>query len=235
MNVILLTIKSNDMKIRLLFMSLALLFSVHLYAQSSNSVMIRKEKKMYVSLGVVGGFDMSTILTQSPVEAQFGMRPGFNAGLAANFRFCKRNSRSSAKTGLLAFQPELRYATMGGNIDNSSLGLHYITVPVMFQVYPTKRFYVEAGPEFALPIAHTPDNIAVSSFQMNLIDLQPNDIMLGVGVGFILGGFNVGVRYNQGFSDYASNLPWKNSLFQFNLGYLFQLNKNKGTKKIIDF
>lgn len=223
------------MKIRLFFMSLALLLSVHVYAQSRYSVIPRQEKKMYVSLGVVGGFDMSTIMTQHPVEAQFGMRPGFNAGLAANFRFCKRNSRSSAKTGLLAFQPELRYATMGGNSDESNLGLHYIMVPVMFQVYPAKMFYVEVGPEFALPIAHTPDNIAVSSYQMDLTNLQPNDIMLGAGVGLVFGGFTVGVRYNQGFSDYASNLPWKNSLLQFNLGYFFPLNKNKRSKTIIDF
>ena len=115
--------------------------------------------------------------------------------------------------------------TMGGNSEESNLSLGYVMVPVMLQVYPTKSFYIEVGPEFAMNLSHSPNNIAISSSQLNLKNFKPNDIMLGAGLGFMFGGFNIGARYSYGFSDMASNLPWRNSLIQLNLGYLFQIKK----------
>ena len=215
------------MKLRIFLVTFTLLVGPHLFAQSLG---FRNEPKVSASMGVVGGFDLSSIATLSPVEADFGFRPGFNAGVAANFRFCKRNIRSTAKTGWLAVQPEVRYATMGANSDESDLGLGYVMIPVMFQVYPTKNFYIEVGPEFAMNISHTPDNIAVPPYQLELHNFSPNDIMVGAGIGFMLDGFNIGARYNLGFSDLASNLPWRNSLIQVNVGYFFQLQQKRRTK-----
>lgn len=215
------------MKVKMFFVILALLISSHLYAQNFS-----QEKKVAFSFGLVGGGNFSTISTSSPVEADFGFRPGFNAGVAANIRFWKRNELSSAKTGLMAVQPEIRYATMGANSDESRLGLGYIMVPIMLQVYPAKKFYIEVGPEFALNISHTPDNIAQSSYQINLENFRPNDVMLGAGIGFMHNGFTAGLRYSLGFSKLASNLPWKNNLIQVNIGYLFSL-KPKSPEKII--
>ena len=161
------------------------------------------------------------------------MRPGFNVGVAANIRFCKRNERSSAKTGLLAFQPEVRYATMGGNNPEYSIGTGYLMIPVMFQVYPIKNMYVEVGPEFALNLSHTPNNVAVGNYQLDLANLKANDIMLGVGIGYTINGLSVGLRYNHGVSNMAENLLWKNYILQVNLGYAFSLGKKKATKDII--
>lgn len=210
------------MKVKMIFMVLALFLSSHLFAQNFS-----QEKKVAFSMGLVGGANVSSISTSHPVDADFSLRPGFNAGVAANIRFWKRNDRSTAKTGLMAVQPEIRYATMGANSDESKLGLGYVMVPVMLQVYPAKNFYLEVGPEFALNISHTPDNIVVSSYQLNLQNFQPNDIMIGAGVGFMFNGFNVGARYSRGFSELASNLPWKNNLIQVNLGFLFSPKPKK--------
>lgn len=210
------------MKIKLLIVSIAMLLG---WQMSAQTLSLKHENKVSVSMGIVGGLDMSTISTSSPIVADFGLRPGFNAGVAANFRFVKRNARSTAKTGVLAIQPEIRYATLGANSEESDLGLGYIMVPVMFQVYPTKSLYLEVGPSMALNISHTPDNIALSSYQLSLKNLKPNDIMLGVGVGFMINGFNIGARYNYGFSKMANNLPWKNSLLQVNIGYFFSKKK----------
>lgn len=212
------------MKTKLLIVILFLLGGLHSYAQ---------EQKAYISMGVVGGFDMSSISTSDPVTADMSMRPGFNVGIAANIRFCKRNQISSAKTGLLAIQPEIRYATMGAKTKDSGISLGYLMVPVMLKVYPTKSFYLEAGPEFSMHISNSPSHFATESYQINMSDLQANDIMLGVGLGFSLRGFTIGARYNYGFSDLASNLPWKNSLIQLNIGYLFQKKQNaKSNKKM---
>lgn len=216
------------MKIKLLIVSIAMLLAGQISAQT---LALRQEKKVSVSMGVVGGLDLSTISTSYPISADFGLRPGFNAGVAANFRFLKRNARSTAKTGLLAIQPEIRYATLGANSKESDLGLGYVMVPIMFQVYPTKNLYVEVGPELALNISHTPDNIAISSHQLNFKNFKPNDIMLAAGVGFMINGLNIGARYNLGFSKMASNLPWKNSLIQVNIGYFF--SKKKTVNRII--
>lgn len=192
------------------------------------------EPKVSTRIGIVGGFNLSSISSQSSsITSEFGMRPGFNVGVAANIRFCKRNERSSAKTGLLAFQPEVRYATMGGNNPEYSIGTGYLMIPVMFQVYPIKNMYVEVGPEFALNLSHTPNNVAVGNYQLDLANLKANDIMLGVGIGYTINGLSVGLRYNHGVSNMAENLLWKNYILQVNLGYAFSLGKKKATKDII--
>lgn len=212
------------MKTKLLIVFLFLLGGIHSYAQ---------EQKASFSIGVVGGFDLSSISTLDPVPADLNMRPGFNAGIAANVRFWKRNATSSAKTGLLALQPEIRYATMGAKTKDSGISLGYLMIPVMLQVYPTKSFYLEVGPEFSMQVSGSPSNFATESVQVNMSNMHANDIMLGVGLGFSLRGFTVGARYNFGFSDLASNLPWRNSLIQVNVGYFFQKKQNgKSNKKM---
>lgn len=194
----------------------------------------KKESKVATRIGFVAGFNMSSISDNaSQISSGLGMRPGFNAGIAANFRFLKRNERSSVKTGILAIQPEIRYSTMGGNSPEYSIGTGYLMVPVMFQAYPIKNVYIEVGPEFALNLTHTPDNVAVGKYQLNLTDMKANDIMLGVGVGYVANGFTIGVRYNYGFSNLAENLLWKNSIIQINLGYAFSIAKKKPEKDII--
>lgn len=186
------------------------------------------EPKVAARIGFAGGFNLSSILDKSSsISSGMGMRPGFNAGIVANIRFLKRNERSSVKTGLLAFQPEVRYATMGGNGDRYSVGTGYLMVPLMIQVYPAKNIYLEVGPEFAMNLSHTPDNVAVGNYQLDLSNMKANDIMLGVGAGYSINGFSVGVRYNHGFSNMAENLLWKNSIIQINLGYAFSLGSRK--------
>ena len=61
----------------------------------------KKESKVATRIGFVAGFNMSSISDNaSQISSGLGMRPGFNAGIAANFRFLKRNERSScSQTG----------------------------------------------------------------------------------------------------------------------------------------
>lgn len=224
------------MKLKLLFITVFSAICLNTMAQQEFvfDEMKNDEPKVSTRIGIVGGFNLSSISSQSSsITSEFGMRPGFNVGVAANIRFCKRNERSSAKTGLLAFQPEVRYATMGGNNPEYSIGTGYLMIPVMFQVYPIKNMYVEVGPEFALNLSHTPNNVAVGNYQLDLANLKANDIMLGVGIGYTINGLSVGLRYNHGVSNMAENLLWKNYILQVNLGYAFSLGKKKATKDII--
>jgi len=221
------------MKIKLLLITAFSIVSMNAMAQQDFAFddVKNNEPKLAARIGGSAGFNLSSISdNSSSISSGLGMRPGFNAGVVANLRFCKRNERSSAKTGLLAFQPEIRYTTMGGNSEEYSIGTGYLMVPLMFQVYPAKNIYLEVGPEFAMNLSHTPDNVAVGNYQLNLTNLKANDIMLGVGAGYSINGFNVGVRYNHGFSNMAENLLWKNSIIQINLGYTFSLASKKTTK-----
>ena len=224
------------MKLKLLFITVFSAICLNTMAQQEFvfDEMKNDEPKVSTRIGIVGGFNLSSISSQSSsITSEFGMRPGFNVGVAANIRFCKRNERSSAKTGLLAFQPEVRYATMGGNNPEYSIGTGYLMIPVMFQVYPIKNMYVEVGPEFALNLSHTPNNVAVGNYQLDLANLKANDIMLGVGIGYTINGLSVGLRYNHGVSKMAGDLLGKNYILQVNLGYAFSLGKKKATKDII--
>lgn len=218
------------MKLKLLLITVFCAICMDAVAQQDfvfDSIDDSDEPKVATRIGLVGGLDLSSISDNSSISSEFGMRPGFNLGVAANLRFCKRNERSSAKTGLFAFQPEIRYATMGGDNPEYSIGTGYLMIPVMFQVYPTKNVYIEVGPEFALNLSHTPDHVAVGNYQLDITDLKANDVMLGVGLGYAINGFSVGVRYNHGFSNMAENLLWKNQLIQINIGYTFALNKKE--------
>lgn len=187
-----------------------------------------QDRKLSVSVGVSGGVNMSGLTSPgSDINFDTQMKIGYNVGATVNMRFLKRNERSSAKTGILAIQPEFRYATMGGKVTSieQSLDLTYIMIPVMFQVYPIKSMYIEFGPVPSLNIAHNPEIIKVNNTEYDLSTLKANDVMLAVGIGCNFNGLNIGFRYNLGMSELAPNFPLKNSLIQINIGYLLQLGK----------
>lgn len=211
------------MKLKLLFLILTIVASFeHLSAQSYDYEASKERSKIYCSLGVLAGLDASSLKSSdASISPSSGMSFGFNGGVAFNVRFLRRNARSTAETGVLAIQPEIKYAMAGCKLEETSLNLGYLMIPVMLQVYPTKSLYIEAGPEIALNVSHSPDNFVCGNSQLNVTNLKANDVMLGLGIGMNIKGFTVGARYNMGFSKIAQNLPWKNSVIQLNLGYFF--------------
>ena len=213
------------------------LFSSVAFAQNINFSPSRGEQKLSISAGVTAGLNLSTLLKGgSDIKPGFSMRPGFNAGVAVNLRFLKRNARSTVETGLLAIQPEVLFSTMGANGKEGNLSLSFITVPVMFQYYPINNLYIEVGPELAINVGHSPDNLSVNNqYQLGLAQLKMNDVMLGAGIGYKFGGFGIGIRYNQGFYGFAENLPWMNSCIQLNLSYLFRFKKKQAIMSEINF
>lgn len=188
------------------------------FAQDISIGVASKEKNVYCRLGIIGGLDLSKISNPGGIDSDF--KAGFSIGAAFNMRFLKRNERSSAETGILAIQPEIRYASMGGN----DLSLNYLMVPIMLQAYPLQKWYIEAGPEIATLLSSS-DKYAKDAYVYNLSNLKSKDIMIGIGLGYCSNGFSCGLRYNIGTSDLASNLPWKNTLIQINVGYCFSLSK----------
>ena len=211
---------------------LALCGIVHsAYAQDSFSFDLGsgpQEQKVDIRIGIVGSLNMSTFTVGDPqFDAGIGMKTGFDLGVTANFRFMKRNELSTVETGILAFQPELKFSSIGAEYDKGTIGLNYLMVPLMFQVYPTDNFYLELGPQLALNLSSTPNNVALNKYQVNLENLKANDVMLALGAGYSANGFSAGIRYCMGNSPIASNLPLKNNVIQVNLGYKFQIKKKQ--------
>ena len=181
--------------------------------------------KVFMSIGPTAGVTVSNLSASSNQYDNFGVRVGATAGVFFNVRFLNRNVRSTAETGVLAIQPEVRFTMLGGNSDDSNLGMYYITVPVMLKVYPVAKLHLEVGPSIGLNISHTPDNIVASGTEFNLKNLRANDVALAVGIGYSFGKLGIGARYYLGFSELASNMPWKNRWLEAGISYSIPLTK----------
>ncbi|MBR1871962.1 MAG: PorT family protein [Bacteroidales bacterium] len=191
------------------------------------------EGKVCLRLGITGCAVMSGL--SSSVYPSFGIRPGIGIGAAFQIRFLSRDELSTAQTGLLAFQPEVRFDMAGGNSSEGKLGLFYVTMPLMFQVYPIKGLYIEAGPTLALNVGHTPSSVLAAGYEFSLDRMRANDIQVSAGLGYAFdNGLAVGARFNKGFQSLAGNMPWKNWNLQIGVTYTFKLGmKNVSGKEDI--
>ena len=195
------------------------------FSQDDDNPVMNDSPKVFVSMGPTIGLTMATISIPSDASYSFGYRPGITAGGFLNFRFLDRNIRSTAETGVLAVQPEIRFTMIGGYSDDSDLGLSYAMVPVMFQVYPFANLYLEAGPVFGFNISHTPDNIVMSETEYNLENLKANDVAAAFGVGYRFRNLGIAARYNLGLSDLAANMQWRNRWFEVGISYSIPMTK----------
>lgn len=197
------------------------------FSQDDDNQVMNDGPKVFLSIGPTAGVTMATFSLPSDASYSFGFRPGGTLGGFLNFRFLNRNIRSTAETGVLAIQPEIRFTMIGGNSDESDLGLSYVTIPVMFQVYPLTNLYLEAGLTFGFNVAHTPDNIVVSDTEYNLENLKADDVAASLGVGYRFGNLSIGARYHVGLSDLAENMQWKNRWIQVGISYSIPMTKKQ--------
>ncbi|MDR1762161.1 MAG: PorT family protein, partial [Bacteroidales bacterium] len=90
------------------------------------------------------------------------------------------------------------------------------------------NFNFELGPYFSYLITAIPNSTIITEenskeVEINLLDLENGkDIGIAVGMGYdFKSGLTIGARYNQGLSDMANNLQWKNSIISISLGFKF--------------
>lgn len=204
------------------------------FAQDDDNPVMNDGPKVFLSIGPTAGVTMATFSLPSDASYSYGYRTGFTAGGFLNFRFLNRNIRSTAETGVLAIQPEIRFSMIGGNCnsnEDSAIGLNYVTIPIMFQVYPTANLYLEAGPDFGFNVSHTPDNIVFFSeedlvyTEYNLENMKANDVAAAIGVGYRFWKLSIGARYHFGLSDLAENMQWKNRWIQVGISFSIPMTK----------
>ena len=159
--------------------------------------------------------------------------PGFKGGLnVTNLSNLYGDNRLSGHIGFFlhtsiardwAFQPEILYSGQGQrywqNDGRFTWALNYVTIPLMFQYYPVRRFYLEAGPQLGIlasarvkgPGGYNADASG---------GLHKTDATLNLGMGFYanrMAGFYF--RYGLGLSDITDrdNYSYCNRVIQLGM------------------
>ncbi len=182
------------------------------------------------SLGVMAQDTGQPMRTEMATQVRFGLRAGVNlASLEIDDDNATTNYNTNSKTsfhlgafvnvpfgGMFRFQPELSYVGQGSKIDgatitnpslsgNYELDMHYIAVPLMFQLQTSKGFFVEAGPQFAFLIKAEEDLQSGSDTDIK-DNFRKTDFGLNAGIGYLSRiGLGLNARYVHGLSNVYNN------------------------------
>ncbi|WP_379969437.1 porin family protein [Epilithonimonas sp. UC225_85] len=179
------------------------------------------------SFGVKGGANIATISKEKSWD-DTNAKLGYFVGV---YMHAPVNS-------VFSIQPEVLYNSVGVKYDNSktshTLGLDYISAPIMFQFEPIPKLYVEAGPQFSFLVGNsdrnkTDDVVTIKKYRNNS-NYNSFDLSGAVGVGFRINNITIGARYLVGFTDIkkSGSTTWsnddkqlRNNAFQIGLQYGF--------------
>ncbi|MBP2619176.1 porin family protein [Chryseobacterium jejuense] len=230
-----------------LFLGLALTAGTLAFAQESTTVNTSPLKKdaQPVRFGIKAGGNSAYFS-----EQKFGMNSqklGFHAGAFVNIPISKQFS----------FQPEVLYNQMGARDvaystetttgattvktkGESKVTMNYISVPLMVQMRPTDKFYIEAGPEFSYfingktkgeaTVASTTGGVTTTTSSSQSDDLNKDAINrfnfgLGLGLGYdITNNIGISARYTNSLTKIEKSRPAaenNNRVFQLGLNYKF--------------
>jgi hypothetical protein len=175
-------------------------------------------------------------ITAGSLQAQ-KMSAGIKGGLnIADVSSMNGDNRLSGHIGLFlhsrlnsqwAIQPELLYSGQGQQywfINNEyTLALSYLQVPLMFQFYPVRQFYLEFGPQIGFLLSA---NIKDDEDKTE-VDNGYNKVDAGLGLGFgiqatrMLGFY---ARYNAGLVDInkTNNVDQYNRVGQIGMSIRFK-------------
>jgi hypothetical protein len=162
---------------------------------------------------------------------QFGMKGGLNiSNLGGDSQGV--SSKTSFHVGLFVLaplsekvkiMPELVYSSQGASVNSSSLRVNYnyLNIPVMFNFYPTEKFFLQAGPQLGiLTSAELTDGTNSQNIKSQL---KETDFSLGLGLGADLPKVILNARYNLGLSSTskATSGSFPNGVFQISVGFKF--------------
>lgn len=158
--------------------------------------LIMTSTTIYGQFNVQAGVNSSSIsFSVEGLSLETSSLIGFHAGVnyknkVGNSLYVTPGILFSQKGGSLKFD-------FGGSSEESKIKLNYVDIPVMitYQSNPEKGFFAEGGPYFGVLLSADADGEDVKETFNSL------DIGLGLGVGYDLGQFILGVRYNIGLTD----------------------------------
>ncbi|AZA54888.1 porin family protein [Chryseobacterium sp. G0201] len=209
-----------------------------------------------------------TTVNNDKEPIRFGIKAGGNAASFNNQDVSLNNQKLGFHAGVLvniplskkfAIQPEVLYNQLGSKSvvysnevttgattvktkEDYSATLNYVSVPLMLQMRPTEKFYIEAGPEFSYFIngknkgekrtESTTAGVTTTTSSSVSEDIEKDDIKkfnvgLGLGLGYdFTHNFGINARYVNSLTNIDAN-PSKgmdaltNRVFQLGLNYKF--------------
>ena len=148
--------------------------------------------------GIKGGYNLAAVNFDGDTET--GQRHGFHVGFYGESFISKS----------VSLQAELLYSQQGYQLkDDASTftqKLDYINLPVLLKLYPTRNFFLEAGPQVGLAISHKEE--FDSNFRLfdTTQEFEPDN-------------FDWGVNFGGGFKTDSENISAiKNISLQINTG-----------------
>ena len=210
------------------FIALAIIASTALFAQDEPT--LRTERTTSPTFGIKLGVSLAKFRGENFNPApNWNRKTTINGGLTANFPMGKG-----------AFAPELLYMGAGSKFDFTPTGgptvageqdLHYIALPLMFQIKPAAGFFIELGPQvgYLVSVSGDEDNALLDEEGFDNFDLAING-----GLGYMSRiGLGINARYSYGLTGLLSetgqanfgDAELKNSAIQFGLTYMFGANK----------
>lgn len=174
------------------------------------------------------------------MNAQYSIVPKSNAGIKGGYSLAAVNYDGSGETGQrhgfhigvygesfisesFSIQPELMYSQQGYEIKDGNgtftQKLDYINLPLMLKAYPSRNFFLEAGPQIGLAISNKEEYEGLFNSSQQY---DPNNFDWGMNFG---GGFktdsgiSLGVRYHLGLGDLYDNNKAHNRVWQFSVGF----------------
>ena len=213
------------------FLTLAALTSLTVLAQNTDDKAhkpIRTEMSTETRFGIKGGVNLATLEVDDDFagleDFETNNKTSFHGGIFVNIPL----------GDVLRFQPELVYSGQGSKVAGTVLGteyrdewdMHYLSIPLMFQVQSSGGFFAEAGPHvnFLLSAKDEEENDLKDE-----LDLKTLDYGVGVGIGYLSRiGLGINGRYNFGFAniyDQDDNFKVKNRTINLGLVYHFGAHK----------
>jgi hypothetical protein len=161
--------------------------------------------------GIKGGYNLAAVSFDGDGETE--QRHGFHIGFYGE----------SFMSESFSIQPELLYSQQGYKLTNNgetfTQKLDYINLPIMLKAYPSKNFFLEAGPQIGLAISHKEQYTGLFNGSQ-AYDPTNFDWGFNFGGGFKTdSGISLGVRYHLGLGDLYDEGKAQNRVLQFSLGF----------------
>jgi hypothetical protein len=209
------------------------------------------------TVGVAGFAQESQPQLRTPmaVKTRFGLRGGLNLAkihleeTPGSTGLTKTQSKTSFNAGILLnvpiagmfrFQPEVSVSSQGAKLEGSngtSLGeqdLHYINVPLNFQLQTPGGFFVQTGPQVGYLIEAKRKDVpgSTASHVDNKDAFDKMDFAWSAGVGYLARfGLGIDARYNYGLANIVEDNStaalgkMRNRVAQISLVYHFNAFK----------
>jgi opacity protein-like surface antigen len=224
------------------FLAVALIATLAVTAQVQNPDMahkpLRTDMEVKPRFGIKAGVNLAKLNIdddESSTSWNATSKTSFHGGLFANIPL----------GGALRLQPEIIYSGQGsklngpllsntGTSENYEVDLHYVNIPIMFQLQGASGFYGELGPQVGFLVNAEQDRNTGGSTDIKDW-VKKTDFALGAGIGYTTRvGLGVGARFNYSFSNVwnrdgstspLSNGEMNNRVIQLGLSYQFGANR----------